>query len=81
MTETTLATPWKQFIKANQGWQTIYIVTLSLLNEALLNRTISFRYDALGEKQSKNTTKWNMSDPVHTPMASNIVANDILKTA
>ena len=29
----------------------------------------------------KNTTKWNMSDPVLAPMACNIVANDILKTA
>ena len=28
----------------------------------------------------KNTTKWNMSDPVG-PMPCNIVANDILKTA
>jgi hypothetical protein len=26
----------------------------------------------------KNTTKWNLSDPVRAPMACNIVANDIL---
>ena len=30
---------------------------------------------------NKNTTTWNMSDPVCAPMACNIVANDILKTA
>jgi hypothetical protein len=29
----------------------------------------------------ENTTKWNMSDPVCAPMACNIVANNILKTA
>ena len=29
----------------------------------------------------KNTTKWNMSDDVCAPLACNIAANDILKTA
>ena len=30
---------------------------------------------------NKNTTKWNMSDSMCAPMACNIVANDLLKTA
>ena len=33
------------------------------------------------DSSTKNTTKRNMSDPVFAPMACNIVANDILKTA